>query len=84
MTPRCWAGEAEWMVGPLSDLSLCLFLSDTSGAGLIAKLCPTLATLLHVYSVHGILQARILEWVAISFSTDTSGSKQCCFTLHHA
>ena len=48
MTPRCWAGETEWMVGPLSDLSLSLFLSDTSGGGLIAKSCPTLATLLRV------------------------------------
>ena len=26
-----------------------------------------------VYSVHGILQARILEWVAISFSRESSG-----------
>ena len=84
MTPRCWAGETEWMVGPLSDLSLYLFLSDASGGGLIAKSCPTLGTLLRVPSVHWILQARILEWVAISFSTATSGSKQCCFTFHHA
>ena len=34
MTPRCWAGETEWMVGPFSDLSLCLFLSDASGGTL--------------------------------------------------
>ena len=43
------------------------------GGGLVAKLCPMLATPWTVcslpgYSVHGILQARILEWVAISFS----------------
>ena len=72
MTPRCWAGEAEWMVGPLSDLSLCLFLSDTSGAGLIAKSCPTLVTLLHVPSVHGVFmengdESRVGECVYLSF-----------------
>ena len=40
----------------------------------VAQLCPTLCdpmdcSLLRS-SVHGILQARILEWVAISFSRD--------------
>ena len=40
--------------------------------GLVAKSCPTLATLwtrnLPGSSVHRILQARTLDWVAISFS----------------
>ena len=46
---------------------------ETAGAthgGLVAKSCPTLATPdcnLPGYSVH-ILQAKILEWVAVSFS----------------
>ena len=39
---------------------------------LVAQSCPTLCDLtdrsLPGYSVHGIIQARILEWVAISFS----------------
>ena len=40
---------------------------------LVAQLCPTLCDLMDCSppgssSVHGILQARILEWVAISFS----------------
>ena len=39
---------------------------------LVTKLCPTFATPWAIArqggSVHGILQARILEWVAISFS----------------
>ena len=40
---------------------------------LVTKSCPTLAIPWTVYSlpgssVHGILQARILEWAAISFS----------------
>ena len=39
---------------------------------LVTQLCPTLCDLVDCSppgsSVHGILQARILEWVAISFS----------------
>ena len=39
---------------------------------LVAQSCPTLCNpidcSLSVFSVHGILQARILEWVAIPFS----------------
>ena len=48
------------------------------GGGLIAKSCPTLATPWTVAchsSVHGSLQARILEWVAISFSRGSSGPR---------
>ena len=45
------------------------------GGGLVAKSCPTLVTLWAVCSlpdssVHGILQARILEWVTIPFCMD--------------
>ena len=55
------------------------------GGGLIAKSCPTLATPWTVCSlpgssVHGILQARILEWAAISFSRGifpTQGLNPC-------
>ena len=40
----------------------------------VAQSCPTLCDSvdysLPVSSVHGILQARILEWIAISFSRD--------------
>ena len=46
---------------------------------LIAQSCPTLCDPMDCSSpgssVHGILQARILEWVAISFSRGTSGPK---------
>ena len=38
----------------------------------VAQLCPTLFDLMGCslpgFSIHGIFQARILEWVAISFS----------------
>ena len=43
------------------------------GGGLVTKSCPTLETpwtkSLPGSSVHGILEGRILDWVAISFST---------------
>ena len=46
------------------------------GAGLVAKLCPTpcdpMDCSLPGSSVRGILQARVLEWVAISFSRRSS------------
>ena len=37
----------------------------------VAQLCLTLGDPMD-YTVHGILQARILEWVAISFSSASS------------
>ena len=44
----------------------------------VAQLCPTLRDLMDYIlpgsSVHAIFQARVLEWVAISFSR---GSSQC-------
>ena len=44
---------------------------SVSGCALVAESCPALCNptdcSLPVSSVHGLLQARILEWVAISF-----------------
>ena len=37
----------------------------------VAQPCPTLCDPM-VYTVHGILQARILEWVAFPFSRGSS------------
>ena len=39
----------------------------------VLQLCPTLCYLVG-YTVHGILQARILEWVAFPFSRDLPNS----------
>ena len=43
---------------------------------LVVQLCPTLFNLMDYSppgsSVHGIFQARILEWLAISFSKESS------------
>ena len=42
----------------------------------VAQSCPTLCNLMDCslpgFSVHGIFQARILEWVAVSFSRGSS------------
>ena len=50
-------------------------MSHCNGGASVAKSCLTLATpqtSLPGSSVHGILQARILEWVAVSFSRVSS------------
>ena len=43
---------------------------------LVAQSCPTLRDLMDCsppgFSVHGVLQARILEWVAVPFSRGSS------------
>ena len=39
---------------------------------LVAQLCPTLCDPMDYTSVHGILQGRILAWVAIPFSRGSS------------
>ena len=40
----------------------------------VAQSCPTLCNLMD-YTVHGILQARILEWVAFLYSRGSSQSR---------
>ena len=66
----------HWQVGSLPLVtpgkSLCILKSESE----VAQLCPTLwdpvDCSLPGSSVHRILQARILEWVAISFSRGSS------------
>ena len=52
------------------DFHMCLQLSE------VAQSCPTLCNPMDCslpgFSVHGLFQARILEWVAISFSRGSS------------
>ena len=44
-------------------------ISNTTSEVKVAQLCPTLCDPVDtVDTVHGILQARILEWVAFPFS----------------
>ena len=51
-----------------------MLINSFGGGDLVAKLCPTLPTPWSLLgpSIHGILQTRILEWVAISFSRGSS------------
>ena len=82
--PRCPCTRTQ-QTTPSSSLFLNAFPVSTAGGpwyhshlggGLVAKLCPTLCDpvdcCLPGSSVHGIFQARILDWVAISFSGGTS------------
>ena len=80
--PKAGDGVRDW--GKLLESSLKLQSMNTSlKAGIdseseseVAQLCPTLCNpmdcSLRGSSIHGILQARILEWVAISFSRGSS------------
>ena len=54
----------------LFSISVSLFLFHWSEVKVIQS-CPTLCDLMD-YTVHGILQARILEWVALLFSRGSS------------
>jgi len=55
---------------------------------LVAQLCPTLCNPMDCSpsgsSVHGILQARILEWVAIPFSRGSSRPRDQTQVFHTA
>jgi len=68
------AGAGGWgnLWFPLVQTAFSLSESESE----VAQLCPTLCDPVdcspQVSSVHGILQARILEWVAISFSRRSS------------
>ena len=58
--------------GDKNNLSLAAYESESE----VAQSCPTLYHLMDCSlpgsSLHGILQARVLEWVAISFSRGSS------------
>ena len=65
-----WAWEDKERVGQTEKVAL------TYMCVLVAKLCPTLCEPIDYSlpgsSVHGILQAKILEWVAVPFSRGSS------------
>ena len=72
------SGEEDWdqawtgHMGPLVHLTLSFHLV----ACVLSQSCPTLYDPMECslpgFSVHGILQARVLEWVAIPFSGGSS------------
>ena len=49
----------------------------------VAQLCPTLCDFMD-YTVHGILQARTLEWVAFPFSRGSSQTRDRTQVSHIA
>ena len=53
-----------------------VYISESESESEVAQSCPTLCDLMDFSlpgsSLHGILQARVLEWVAISFSRGSS------------
>ena len=56
----------------VSSTSGCVFVYFTVKVKVkVTQLCPTLGNSMD-YTVHGILQARILEWVAFPFSRGSS------------
>ena len=54
----------------------------------VTQLCPTLGNPMDCsppgFSVHGIFQARLLEWVAISFSRGLSQPRDQTWVSHTA
>jgi len=59
----------------LEDIEI-FFQSKQRHGGLVAKSCLILVTPMDFslpdFSIHGILQTRILDWIAISFSRGSS------------
>ena len=62
------------------------FSSSINAEGEVAQLCPTLCNPVDCnllgFSIHGILQARILEWIAISFSRGSSRPRDQTRVFH--
>ena len=67
---------------------MCTRRKVDGGGGLVTKSCLTLCNLMDCSppgsSVHGILQARILEWVAVSFSRGSSWVRNQTQVFHMA
>ena len=57
-----------------------LIMKAVAAAAKLLQLCPTLCDPMD-YTVHGILQARILDWVAFPFSRGSSQPKITHLTL---
>ena len=79
-TVRTGHGTTDWFqigkgVRQGSILSPCLFTymqSESEVTQLYPTLCNPVDCSLPGFSVHGILQVRVLVWVAVSFSTVSS------------
>ena len=77
MAPLSWMQISEMDVTLKLFPNISIELKPILVCVLVAQSCPTLSdpmdcSLPPGSSVHGILQARTLEWVAISFSRESS------------
>ena len=61
---------------PSGNRKFVFYICDSNSSSVVAQSCPTLCNLMDCSppgsSVHGILQARTLQWVAIPFSRGSS------------
>ena len=79
-----WAACIFWrlILCQLFHLLYCTYESESE----VAQSCPTLCNLVDCslpgFSVHGILQARTLEWVTISFSRGSSWPRDRTWVSH--
>ena len=83
-----WCSSSTMVSFSFSFFTLFILYWGMVGGGLIAESCSTLATSWTVsppsFSVHRISQARILEWVAISFSRRSSRPREQTHGSHTA
>ena len=70
-SPGPFVGNCLFHIQPLKTMIYFLFLQFCVSPVKVTQLCPTLCDPIYC-TVHGILQARILEWVAIPFSRGSS------------
>ena len=68
LTSNAEETEVEWLYEDLQDL----LESESEVAQSYPTLCDPMDYSLPGFSLHGILQARVLKWVAISFSRGSS------------
>ena len=59
------------MINLINNIQLLLNASPVQVQAQVTQSCPTLCDPME-YTVHGVLQARILEWVAFPFSRGSS------------
>ena len=81
--------QVKWGLWPVFVFFFFFLLYGESWCYLVTQLCLTPCDLMEYslpgHSVHGILQARILEWVAISFFTGSSQPRNwTCFVASPA
>ena len=83
-----WFGVLEFLVTFISEICSLSTSQEFKMKVLVTQSCPTLCDPMDCSppgsSVHGILQARIFEWVAITFSRGSTWSKVWTWVSHIA